>query len=183
MVYVCGHKPTLSHDGCLESVASCDTHVFGEICITTAMASTDNYPQRFFHPFVRPWIRSYAVSRKGSQKNANGRKSKEEKKHSKKWERRECNSRTARTEREGRWNRAPEGNTEDALLGISFWPRWHRADTFLKIRLRRLAEDEPNHPDLVIWRWRWGVESPGVRITLLYTDFTKYEAACAGNIC
>ena len=64
-------------------------------------------------------------------------------------------------------------------------PLWScsRNDTFQDIRLRRLAEEGPDHSDLRPWRWRWGLGAPGVWVRLRFDRDTRYEAACAGNIC
>ena len=106
-------------------------------------------------PPPRKWV--------GSRTNVEGRKSKKDKKFHKTW-----------------WRRERSQNTDHPTFahGVSV-----RDDTFRIIHLRRLAEEEPDHPDLRPWRFRWGQEALWGWTALPFDHVTRYEAACAGNIC
>ena len=116
----------------------------------------------WLHSAIRPWERPQYYPQAGSRKNSGGRQSKHEKKMIKKWARRES-QRTARMHHVEAYSRL--------------------AEEFEMIRLRRLAEEEPDHMDLRQWLFRWAPLGPGAWVTLHFDSCTTYEAACAGNIC
>ena len=91
------------------------------------------------------------------------RLSKSEKKRQKKWDRRERSN----VPRSG-WRGLPYN---------------HRAARFEDIRRIRLMEEEPDHPDLRPWRFRWAPFDKHVWMRINFYEGTAYEATCAGCVC